>query len=294
MRREVETRRFARDGVLQGRSTLTEGLGRILAAALLPFLVVIGFLSFAGVASAQTAPDQVSAYVDSLGVHVRITACQVAPYGDQTKTNCYNFGIYRNPPGFDKPAIGTAYLINSSSITFTDPGSSNLQVGQSYSYRVCTNVYPDNTGSNCKTTSAVTIPPHTVEQPPAVTLTADATNIPKGAETNLSWTSANATSLDLEPFVGKVNPSGWTTVAPQQTTTYTLTASGPGGKTTANATINVFCPTPTVPEPVDAFGGPSGIELKWTNPNTPAGQSCPVPSNQVLIYRLGPGENTNA
>lgn len=277
-----------------GVSRLVNGLVRIIVASILPLVTLAGFLSCINLAFGQTKPDGATASVDSLGVHVKISACASDAYGtDQTKTNCYNFGIYRNPtPGFDKPSIGTAYLENSSVLPFTDPDSPNLKVGQAYSYRVCTNLLPNNGGSNCLTTNTITIPPKLIEPPPFVTLTGGSNNIPYGSQTTLSWTSANAYKVELSG-VGKVTmPSGWVSVFPSATQTYTITATASSGKqASASFTVNVYCPTPTIAEPVNAYSGPSGIDLKWTNPSTPAGKWCPVPSNQVLIYRMGPDTN---
>ena len=157
------------------------GLRRIFAATVLPFVIVAGFLFHTGVAFAQIKPDGVSAYVDSLGVHITVSACSSDAYGsDQAETNCYNFGIYRNPPGFDKSSIGTAYLVNSAVIPFTDPDSPTLKVGQTYSYRVCTNVFPDSSGSNCKDSNSITIPaktPHWFKEVPTKTVAYYAVNI---------------------------------------------------------------------------------------------------------------------
>ena len=55
----------------------------------------------------------------------------------------------------------------------------------------------------------------------------------------LSWSSTNATDLDIEPGVGKVAPQGSTPVNPTQSTTYTITATGSGGTATASARVDV-------------------------------------------------------
>ncbi|HEX5410749.1 MAG TPA: right-handed parallel beta-helix repeat-containing protein [Terriglobia bacterium] len=60
-----------------------------------------------------------------------------------------------------------------------------------------------------------------------------------GESSTLSWSSQSATSLDLEPGIGAVVAQGSVTVTPQQTTTYTLSATGSGGTTTAMATVTV-------------------------------------------------------
>ncbi len=78
-------------------------------------------------------------------------------------------------------------------------------------------------------------------------LTADPVSVEKGNSVTLHWSSQNATSLDLEPGVGKVDSEGSTTVTPQESTTYTLTATATGAAENPTAYVNVS--NPVVPEP---------------------------------------------
>jgi len=94
-------------------------------------------------------------------------------------------------------------------------------------------------------------PPPPPPPTPTVTLTAEPSTIDKGQSVTLSWTSQNATDLDLEPGVGKVQASGSSSVTPQDSTTYTVTATGPGGTTSATARVTVTIPPPP-PPPVEA------------------------------------------
>ncbi|MGH9469290.1 MAG: peptidoglycan-associated lipoprotein Pal [Terriglobia bacterium] len=84
---------------------------------------------------------------------------------------------------------------------------------------------------------------------PTVNLTAEPSTIEKGQSSTLSWTSTNATSLDIEPTVGSVQAQGSTTVTPEDSTTYTVTATGPGGTATASARVTVTTPPPPPPPP---------------------------------------------
>ncbi len=59
-----------------------------------------------------------------------------------------------------------------------------------------------------------------------------------GESAKLNWSSTGAVENEISG-VGKVATSGEQTVQPKQTTTYTLTAVGPGGKATPSATVNV-------------------------------------------------------
>jgi len=105
----------------------------------------------------------------------------------------------------------------------------------------------------CK--KVVVTPPPTPQPPPppparpTVTLQASSTFIQKGETVTLSWSSTNATRLNLSPGVGEVAPEGSTRVTPDSTTTYTITATGPGGTAEATARITVATPPPPPPPP---------------------------------------------
>jgi peptidoglycan-associated lipoprotein len=62
----------------------------------------------------------------------------------------------------------------------------------------------------------------------------------------LTWSSTNATSLTLSPGIGNVSAEGTQRVTPQDSITYTLTATGPGGSADANVHITVGAPPPPV------------------------------------------------
>ena len=113
--------------------------------------------------------------------------------------------------------------------------------------------------AGCKKKPVATTPPPAapVEQPkpqPTVTLSADPTSINKGDSSTLSWTSTNATQLTIAPGVGTVNAEGSTKVTPGDSTTYTITASGPGGSANATARVTVSTPPPVEKAPeVDPY-----------------------------------------
>lgn len=91
-------------------------------------------------------------------------------------------------------------------------------------------------------------PPAPVAPPsPTVTLKASATLIQPGEAVTLSWSSTNATELDLAPGVGRVAPEGSTKVSPAASTNYTITASGPGGNANDSVRITVAAPAPPPP-----------------------------------------------
>ncbi len=82
---------------------------------------------------------------------------------------------------------------------------------------------------------------------PTVTLQASSTFIQKGDSVTLTWSSTNATSLVLAPSVGSVAPEGNTKVSPEGSTTYTITATGPGGSADQSVRITVGAPTVETP-----------------------------------------------
>ncbi|HEX3156180.1 MAG TPA: alkaline phosphatase family protein [Candidatus Angelobacter sp.] len=71
-----------------------------------------------------------------------------------------------------------------------------------------------------------------------VTLVANPTQIGPGQTANLTWTSANATSVSIDQGIGAVGASGSQVVSPAATTIYTITATNGTATATATATVN--------------------------------------------------------
>ncbi len=96
----------------------------------------------------------------------------------------------------------------------------------------------------CNKKPVASTPPPAPAPPPAaaqpsVSLTASPTSIEKGGSSTLNWTSADATLVTISPDVGTVTAQGSTKVTPADSTTYTVTASGPGGSANATARVTV-------------------------------------------------------
>jgi hypothetical protein len=89
--------------------------------------------------------------------------------------------------------------------------------------------------------AAVTITVTAASTPPTVvSFTATPAIITVGEAATLSWTTTNVTSVSLTPTGGDgLAPNAALLVQPATTTTYTLTASGPGGTTSVPVTITV-------------------------------------------------------
>ena len=101
-------------------------------------------------------------------------------------------------------------------------------------------------------------PPPPVEQPkpappaaPAVaSFTAEPTSIQRGQSSTLRWeVTGSVTSVSIDNAIGAVQNTGNRRVFPNDSTTYTLTASGPGGNTTSSVTVSVTTPPPPPPPP---------------------------------------------
>lgn len=105
--------------------------------------------------------------------------------------------------------------------------------------------------NGCKKQVAAPPPAATPAAPaaqPTVTLSANPTSGMAGDFIRLTWSSTNATDLDIEPEVGKVAPEGSTPVQPSASTTYTITATGPGGSATASTRVTITPGAVTAPK----------------------------------------------
>jgi len=73
---------------------------------------------------------------------------------------------------------------------------------------------------------------------PTAQLSTSTAQVNCGDSSQLNWSSADAPQVEITP-VGPVASSGQQSVQPLQTTTYNLTAVGPGGTATSSTTVNV-------------------------------------------------------
>jgi len=103
-------------------------------------------------------------------------------------------------------------------------------------------------GAGGVTSANVTV---TVLYPPTVEISADPETILLGQSCTLSWNSAHSESCVIDPGIGSIDVSGFITISPSETTTYTITAFGPGGNATDSVTISVLQPSITITLPND-------------------------------------------
>jgi peptidoglycan-associated lipoprotein len=79
---------------------------------------------------------------------------------------------------------------------------------------------------------------------------AEPSTIQRGQSATLRWEiSGEVTSVAIDQSVGTVRSTGSQQITPASSTTYTLTATGPGGSITSAATVTVVTPPPPAPPP---------------------------------------------
>ena len=97
-------------------------------------------------------------------------------------------------------------------------------------------------GGNSTETITVTV----TLMPPIVEIFAAPETIIFGESTTITWNSTGADTCVIEPDIKEVDPSGNLTAEPNETTTYTIVATGPGGTATDEVTVTVLNPEPIV------------------------------------------------
>jgi hypothetical protein len=91
--------------------------------------------------------------------------------------------------------------------------------------------------------------------PPAPTVARFAANpesLVAGNTARLQWEVKDSTEVRIDPQVGAVSAAGAVEIKPAESTTYTLTAEGPGGERSASLSIEVLRKTPDANPPVGA------------------------------------------
>lgn len=83
--------------------------------------------------------------------------------------------------------------------------------------------------------------------PPTCTITADPATLAMGKSATLTWSSNNASSIELDPGLGEQQAFGSLTVSPQESTTYTLKVTGPSGNASCDARVTIAIPPQTKP-----------------------------------------------
>jgi flagellar motor protein MotB/uncharacterized cupredoxin-like copper-binding protein len=114
-------------------------------------------------------------------------------------------------------------------------GSATVQPAQTTTYTLTAT---SSDGHAVTAPVTVTVAPGTIPQ--IVVFVANPQTISAGQSSKLCWQVNGATAISITPGVGSnLNANDCATVSPQQTTTYTLTASNATGQIQANTTVNV-------------------------------------------------------
>jgi hypothetical protein len=168
--------------------------------------------------------------------------------------------------------------------------------GQTYSFRLT--VTGQVSGLQSSATTTVT----TRAAIRIVNFSATPSQINAGQHSIVSWNVPNATTVSITPTIGSVNPSGTATVTPLQTTSYTLTATGPGGQSVSQTlTITVGASTPSIirftaaPSTIAAgqsstlswaTTGVTSVTISGISGNLPANGSHSVSPTTTTTYTL--------
>ena len=187
--------------------------------------------------------------------------------------------------------------------TLTTPNCSLQYIctskGNCSNQRVCgspTVTNPEVTGSGSVTTANCAASPA-----PTVNLTASPGTVRPGASSNLTWTSAGATSCTSGDFTvpdtdrnGFGDSAGSAIVAPTTDVEHTISCVGPGGIATARATIDVLDPSLSITAaPTSIRPGGSTI-LTWSAQNV---DSCTVRNannGSVISTAISGSQNTGS
>jgi phospholipase C len=105
------------------------------------------------------------------------------------------------------------------------------------------------TGPGGNATASVTI----TVTPMQINFTAKPDTIATGQSATLSWSTVGVDKLSIDNNVGDVStklPTGSVSVTPGKTTTYTATATGPGGTVTQTAVVSVVAAPPPGTSPI--------------------------------------------
>src|SRR5579863_8379217 len=245
------------------------------------FLLGLTCIVCASSVCAQAPPDSAQATWDGgHAVNVIFTACGASDKANcacppSVTTNCYpnnDFSIYRNPPGFTQLLTAGPEDVTVYQHTYTD---TSVTPGKTYTYMVCGGGYAKGSKSNCIYTNSVPVPkppPPPPPPPPPVTLTASTPiQTYQGWQTTLSWTCPYSYNAFLVPLgATEPCPTGSTAVSFSQTTTYTISVSGPNGNHSTSATLYVptTYPCPPIAPPQNLANAPYSAAFKWTNPKT--------------------------
>jgi peptidoglycan-associated lipoprotein len=95
-------------------------------------------------------------------------------------------------------------------------------------------------------------PPPTAAAPVINSFTAEPSTVEAGQSSTLRWSISGATDMTIDHGVGAVQSNGQRQVFPTTSTSYVLTARGPGGMDSRSATVTVSSAPPPPPSAPNA------------------------------------------
>jgi hypothetical protein len=143
-------------------------------------------------------------------------------------------------------------------------------------------------GQSSTLLAAFTVDAAATPVPPTASLVATINPVAAGGSTVLNFVSTNATGVTISPIGSMATTSGSVTVTPAATTTFIMTATGPGGSATSSFTVVVLPVPPLAPTagliavPASIVAGSSSV-LNFTSTNATAVTISPVGSMATTI-----------
>lgn len=186
--------------------------------------------------------------------------------------------------------------------TVPKSGTAPVTPTDSTSYRITAR----NRYGEVSATAAVTVAPG--QAPRIVRFTTTPVEILPTEQASLVWQVENATEVTISG-IGKVEPTGTSTVSPKENTSYTITAKNSLGEVSAVATVGVIEPVKIldfVASPSTAAKAGDPVTLTWSTTNAtevvitgvgavPANGSVTVnPSSDVSYSLIAYGKRTQA
>ena len=143
-------------------------------------------------------------------------------------------------------------------------------------------------------TCSVTVQVTPGTAPRIIRFTANPSSIPQGATSTLVWQVENADTVNITPDLNTVPLIGTGDVKPQQTTTYTLTATNKFGSVNAQATVTVTAPPPPPVNQPPAITSFTATPPSSPAPGTPVVLTCiATNATSVVINGVGPVNGSN-
>lgn len=157
-----------------------------------------------------------------------------------------------DPEGIELGESSTlAWSVSGADTITVSPGVGNVPAEGSADVTPATTTTYTLRATNSAGTSTRSVTVHVREDPNSPPLiarfTASPAHIAPGAASTLSWVVVGADSVTIDNGIGIVPPNSSTSVAPDATTSYTLTASNANGSSQASVTVQVS----SGPEPQD-------------------------------------------